>query len=178
MNRINALALGAGFLCLSAWTGAASAHVTLETREAPAGSYYKAVLRVPHGCDGAATTAIRVRLPAGMVGAKPMPKPGWTLTTKEDDYPKPYVSHGRAITRGVTEISWTGGSLPDAWYDEFVFQAVLPTRPVGTVVYVPVVQECATVVRGWTEIPEPGKTVEDYPTPAPHVTLTAPHSGH
>ena len=42
MNRIptrvlGALALGAGFLCLPAAAGTASAHVVLETREAPAG---------------------------------------------------------------------------------------------------------------------------------------------
>ena len=53
-------AVGA-FACLSA----ASAHVTLERQEAPVGSSYKAVLRVPHGCDGSPTTAIRVRVPAG-----------------------------------------------------------------------------------------------------------------
>ena len=42
---------------------AASAHVTLETREAVIGAPYKAVLRVPHGCEGAATIALRVRVP-------------------------------------------------------------------------------------------------------------------
>ncbi len=178
MNRIQALALGAGFLCLAATAGTASAHVTLETREAPAGSYYKAVVKVPHGCGGAATTAVRIRLPAGVVAAKPMPKPGWTLTTKDGEYAQPYQSHGRTITHGVTEIAWTGGSLPDAWYDEFVFQAVLPKQPAGTVLYFPVVQECDTGVARWIEIPEPGKTSADLPEPAPGLTLTAPTSGH
>ena len=56
----------------------ACAHVTLETREAPVGTPYKAVLRVPHGCEGAATVALRVRIPEGMIAVKPMPKPGST----------------------------------------------------------------------------------------------------
>ncbi len=43
-------------------TGAASAHITLETQEAAVGSTYKAVLRVPHGCDGKATTGVRVQI--------------------------------------------------------------------------------------------------------------------
>ena len=43
----------------------AAAHVTLENREAPVGAGYKAVLRVPHGCEGTATTALRVRIPEG-----------------------------------------------------------------------------------------------------------------
>ena len=33
----------------------ASAHVTLERTQAPADSYYKAVLQVPHGCKASPT---------------------------------------------------------------------------------------------------------------------------
>nr|WP_263486003.1 DUF1775 domain-containing protein [Mesorhizobium sp. CO1-1-11] len=57
------LAAGA-FLVLG--TNAAFAHITLETQEAAVGSTYKAVLRVPHGCDGKATTAVRAPHPHGM----------------------------------------------------------------------------------------------------------------
>ena len=42
----------AGAICLASLS-AANAHMTLETGEAPAGGSYKAVIRVPHGCDGA-----------------------------------------------------------------------------------------------------------------------------
>ncbi len=42
---------------LAIGTGAAFAHVTLETQTAAVGSTYKAVLRVPHGCEGKATIA-------------------------------------------------------------------------------------------------------------------------
>ncbi|ESZ34411.1 hypothetical protein X732_26040 [Mesorhizobium sp. L2C066B000] len=42
----------AAFLVLG--TSAALAHITLETKEAAVGSTYKAVLRVPHGCEGKA----------------------------------------------------------------------------------------------------------------------------
>lgn len=174
MTRILSLALGAGTLCLALAAGTAAAHVVLETREAPAGSYYKAVLKVGHGCDGSPTSAIRVRLPDGAVLAKPMPKPGWTLSTKEGPYSQPYDSHGRSITQGVTEIAWTGGSLPDAWYDEFVFQVVLPKRPAGTAIHFPVVQECEKGVHRWIEIPEAGKSPGDYREPAPVLTLTEP----
>ena len=34
---------------------AATAHVSLENAEAPIGSTYKAMLRIPHGCEGKAT---------------------------------------------------------------------------------------------------------------------------
>jgi uncharacterized protein YcnI len=39
----------------------ARAHVTLEKRQAPVGSYYKAVFAVPHGCAGSATVKLRVQ---------------------------------------------------------------------------------------------------------------------
>ena len=44
----------------------ASAHVELENRQAPVGSGYKAVMRVSHGCNGSATTTIRIRIPEGV----------------------------------------------------------------------------------------------------------------
>jgi uncharacterized protein YcnI len=68
----------------------ASAHVTLERTEAPVGAPYKAVLRVPHGSDGAATIALRVRVPESMIAVKPMPKPGWKIETVSGKYPRAY----------------------------------------------------------------------------------------
>ena len=56
-----------------------AAHVYLETAEAPANGTYKAVLRVPHGCDGKPTIGLRVQIPEGVIAVKPMPKPGWQL---------------------------------------------------------------------------------------------------
>ena len=52
----------------------ASAHITLENREATVGTFYKAVFAVPHGCAGSATVKIRVQIPEGVIGVKPMPK--------------------------------------------------------------------------------------------------------
>jgi len=40
----------------------AFAHITLENQQAAVAASYKAVLRVPHGCDGSATVAVRVRI--------------------------------------------------------------------------------------------------------------------
>ena len=56
---------------LAAPVAPAAAHVTLETPEARVNGPYKAVLRVPHGCGKAPTTAIRVRIPEGVLAVKP-----------------------------------------------------------------------------------------------------------
>jgi uncharacterized protein YcnI len=171
-EMLRELALGAAGAVV--FTCAASAHVTLESREAPVGAPYKAVLRVPHGCDGAATITLRVRVPEGMIAVKPMPKPGWKVETVSGKYPKTYsYFHGAKLSEGVVEVSFSGGSLPDAYYDEFVFTGFIAgdLEP-GTMLYFPVVQECERGVHRWIEIPAAGKSSGDYPEPAPALKLS------
>ena len=132
----------------------ASAHITLENPQAPVGASYKAVLRVPHGCEKSATTAIRVRIPDGFIEVKPMPKPGWKLDVVRGKYQKPMSVRGTQVTEGVTEVDWTGGNLPDAYYDEFVLTGFIGDEaPAGQTLYFPIVQECEKGVTRWIEIP-------------------------
>jgi periplasmic copper chaperone A len=165
----------AGTIGLLIAISGASAHVTLEQQQAAVGSAYKGVLRVPHGCEGAATTAIRIRIPDGVVGVKPMPKPGWQLNIVSGKYSKPYTLQGAKLTEGVTEISWSGGKLSDAYYDEFVFTSALAEElEAGKAVYFPVVQECEKGIHRWIEIPKDGERGghgEGGPEPAPGVRL-------
>ena len=109
----------------------ASAHITLENPQAPVGASYKAVLRVPHGCEKSATTAVRVRIPDGFIEVKPMPKPGWKLDVVRGKYQKPMSVRGTKVTEGVTEVDWSGGNLPDAYYDEFVLTGYHRRRSPG-----------------------------------------------
>jgi periplasmic copper chaperone A len=176
MGHARRAALAAALLSLAG--GAASAHVTLETEQAPAGSTYKAVLRVGHGCEGKPTTAVRVKIPEGVIAVKPMPKPGWQLATVKGKYEQTYDYYGTPLSEGVTEIAWTGGDLPDEWYDEFAFRGQLAGAVPGAVVYFPVVQECTDgAVHRWIEIPEPGRSAEDYEEPAPGVTVVEKPAG-
>jgi uncharacterized protein YcnI len=149
----------------------AAAHVTLQVQEARAGSTYRAVLQVPHGCEGAATTALRVKIPEGMIAVKPMPKPGWELATKIEKYPAPVKYYESTLTEGVSEITWSGGKLPDDWYDEFVFRGKLPEGAAGSMVWFPVVQECGSDATRWIQIPADGKKADDYEHPAPGLKL-------
>lgn len=154
--------------------GPALAHVTLENQSAPVGATYKAVLRVPHGCKGAATTKVRVQIPEGVIAVKPMPKPGWTLEAVKGKYDKSYDYYGTPTTEGVKEVVWSGGRLPDEHYDEFVLRGYLTKDlKADTTLYVPVVQECeGGGVERWIEMPAAGKSADDYKFPAPGVKLT------
>lgn len=109
---------------------------------------------------------MRVRIPDGVLNVKPQPKPGWTVTTVKEKLAQPMVlDHGRQVTEAIREVIWSDGKLPDDNYDEFVFRAQLPDAPDKTL-YFPVVQECEQGTERWIEIPEPGKSADDYKSPA------------
>ena len=81
----------------------AYAHITLDEPTALAGRSYKATFKVGHGCEGSPTTAIRVTLPTGLTGAKPMPKAGWVLNVKTSQLAQPYDNHGKQVTEDVAK---------------------------------------------------------------------------
>lgn len=149
---------------------AAQAHVTLATGSATVGSYYMAVVRVPHGCQGSDTTRLRVRIPEGVLAVKPQPKAGWKIDIVQGKYDHPQTLNGAKVDQGVREISWSG-NLPDAYYDEFTFRAFLSSSlKAGSTLYFPVVQECAQGVDRWINT-NGGEEAEDA---APRVKLNAP----
>jgi len=149
----------------------AMAHITFDSREASVGSTWKAVLRVPHGCDGQPTLKVRVKVPEGMFAVKPMPKPGWEVETVTGKYQGGYDNHGTVLTEGVTEIVWTG-KLLDEHYDEFVFRGSLAdSLPAGEMLYFPVVQECEGGAERWIELPAAGGDAHELAFPAPGIKL-------
>ncbi|MBB6464962.1 YcnI family protein [Aminobacter anthyllidis] len=158
----------------------ALAHVSLETKEAAVGSTYKAVLRVPHGCEGKPTNVVRVKIPEGVIAVKPMPKAGWTLEKVKGSYAKSYDLHGTATNAGIKEVVWTGGSLADDEYDEFTLRAFLTTDlAAGEQLYFPVVQECPEgAAERWIEIPAAGQKADDLERPAPAIKLLHEVGGH
>lgn len=160
-------------IMLAISTSRVAAHITLESGEAHVGGSYKAVFRVGHGCEGKPTTLVKVQIPEGVISAKPMPKPGWTVEKLKGAYAKTYSYFDSEISEGVKEISWKGGSLADDDYDEFVVRVYLTTDlPVGKMLYFPIVQECPDgAAERWIEIAPDGKSADDLQYPAPGIKL-------
>ena len=150
----------------------ASAHITLQNREAAVGSFYKAVFVVPHGCAGSATIKIRVQIPDGVIDVKPMPKPGWNVEMVKAKYANPVDFHGGKLADGVKEVDWSGGKLPDDFYDEFVLSMFLTgdLKP-DTMLYFPTVQECEQGISRWIDIPADPAHAHDSKSPAPGLKL-------
>jgi len=152
----------------------ASAHITLESRQATIGEGYKAVFMVPHSCAGSATIKIRVQIPEGVIAVKPMPKAGWNVDVIKGKYSGEYDYHGAKSSEGVKEVVWSGGKLTDDNYDEFVISTFLTDglKP-NTTLYFPTVQECEQGVSRWIEIPAEGEADHGHEGkwPAPGVKL-------
>lgn len=159
-----ALALVWGWFSCSA----ATAHVVLDEPVALAGTGYKAALRISHGCDGAATVAVKVAVPAGFRGARPMPKAGWDIIIRRDPLARPHDNHGRRAADDVTEITWTAAgrenALPDTFFDEFVLRGTLPTQ--AGPMWFKVLQTCEKGELNWSETPAKGTSIQDLKSPA------------
>jgi uncharacterized protein YcnI len=153
------LALAVGLLASNA-----DAHPVLAQPKAEAGSFYKAAIGITHGCKGSATREVIVRIPEGVQGAKPMPKPGWTIAVERAKLAQPRESHGLRVTEDVAQIRWSGGTLPNDQYDEFNLVATLPARA-GTL-YWQVSQVCNQGRSDWREIPAAGQDAKALESPA------------
>lgn len=157
-------------LALALFSGATAsfAHVALDEPAALAGRSYKAAVRLGHGCEGSPTTAVKVLIPAGFQGAKPMPKAGWSLSTTVAKLAKPYDSHGKTISEDVTEITWTANSkdswLADAWYEEFMLRGGLPAE--AGAMWFKVLQTCEKGRNDWVQVPESGISTKGLKAPA------------
>lgn len=152
----------------------ALAHAVLERKEASPDSAYRGVVQIMHGCGGTPTRRVSVTIPEGVVGAKPMPKAGWQVSTERGAYARAYPSFHGTVSEGVKSITWSGGSLPDDQIDEFTFLArVSDAFEPGATVYFPVAQDCETGSYRWSEIPAPGRSARDLKSPAPGVLVVA-----
>lgn len=133
-------------LLLALATSPAAAHVTVLPPEAPANAFARIAFAVPHGCAGQATTAIEVTIPEGIGVVRPMPKPGWELSTTMRALERP-VPTGHGLAREAPGfVAWRGGPLAAAHYDEFVVLIRTPDRP-GDVLAFAVAQLCENGAR-------------------------------
>lgn len=156
---------------------ASFSHVILADKSAPAGSAYKAVFQVGHGCDGSATTGISVQIPPGFQGAKPYPKAGWTLAVSKAKLAQPYDSHGKPVTEDVSVVSWTAASkeaaLQDAYFDDFMLRGTLPHA--SGPLWFKVLQTCENGSADWREVPASGTSTQGLKSPAVLLEVTGGH---
>ncbi|PDT18100.1 hypothetical protein CO670_04715 [Rhizobium sp. J15] len=165
--------LGLAALISATAAAGAEAHVSFLDKEATQESTILATLQVPHGCDGKATTEVRVKLPEGFVFAKPQPKAGWELEVIKGDYQKTYDNHGDKVKTGAVEVRWKNGNLSDDFYDTFVIQGKVSGVEPGTALAFPVTQMCGEAVETWDQVAKDGGDPHGLKSPAPILKVVA-----
>ena len=157
----------------------AAAHIVFADPHAGAGSYYAGFLRVAHGCGTSGTVSVRVTIPEAIAGARPQPKPGWTLAIERTPLATPVHGEGGPVTDRVSAISWTG-SLPADQFDQFGIMMKLPDA--AGPLYFPTEQRCTTGSNDWIAIPAAPDQWHDTPSPAPMLMVmvkpAAEHHAH
>lgn len=166
MSRIPCSVSLAAILC-AALVPQALAHVTLEKTEAAVGASYKAVFRVGHGCDQSPTVRLEVLIPEGIIGVKPMAKPGWTINIERGPYETAHTyRHGAKFSEGVRKVIFSGGNLPDSLYDEFMLSTFVAAElSPGQTLYFPVIQQCEKGAHHWIGVPQDGRPPDTDPAP-------------
>src|SRR5690606_24081944 len=126
--------------------------------------------RIGHGCEGQPTTSVSIQIPGGVASVQPFPKAGWDLDVETGPLPEPIDAGDRQITEGVTNVTWSGGSLEDAHTDVFQIRATIYGDE-GDAVFFPVVQRCGDTEHAWIAIPAEGHDPHDLEEPAPGLTI-------
>jgi uncharacterized protein YcnI len=107
------LSLVAVFMAL---VGSASAHVAVQPSQVGVASFQVFTINVPTEKDNP-TVAVKLLVPSGVKEVTPTVKPGWQINVVRDS------------KDNVSEIDWTGGSIPADFRDEFTFSAQAPDNP-------------------------------------------------
>ncbi|MEQ4305552.1 YcnI family protein [Plantactinospora sp. B6F1] len=130
--RAAALVLGAAMIGVFGLASSASAHVTVNPREATQGGYGRVAFRVPTESDTASTVKLEVAFPedAPLASVSTMPVPGWTVAIEKRKVDPPVEVHGSQVGEVVSKITWTAsadaGIKPGEFHEFPVSMGPLP----------------------------------------------------
>ncbi|WBB47333.1 YcnI family protein [Verrucosispora sp. WMMA2044] len=170
-----ALTLGAVATAVFGFVAPASAHVTVNPREATQGGYGRLAFRVPNESDTASTTKLEIFLPenAPVGSVSTMPVPGWSVAVEKRQVDPPVQVHGSEITEVVSKITWTAGdgaAIAPGTFQEFPV-SMGPLPETDQMVFKALQTYSDGAVVRWIDEPQPGG--EEPVAPAPVLTLTA-----
>ncbi|WP_405094685.1 YcnI family protein [Micromonospora sp. NBC_01412] len=154
----------------------ASAHVSVNPKEAIQGGYGRFAFRVPNESDEASTTKVEVVLPenAPVGSVSTMPVPGWTVAVEKRKVDPPVQVHGSEVAEAVSKITWTAtgdAAVKPGQFQEFPV-SMGPLPQVDTMVFKTLQTYSDGNVARWIEEP-PAAGGEEPEKPAPVLTLTA-----
>jgi uncharacterized protein YcnI len=148
----------------------ASAHVTLQPEELPAGGFTRMDVRVPTERDDASTTKVEVQLPPGFLFVSTEPVPGWEAKIVKRKLDKPVEQFGEQISEEVGQISLTAkgeaAGIGPGEFQDFGLSVSVPDKAGSTLTFKTVQTYSSGEVVRWIGPP-------DSEEPAPQVKLAA-----
>ena len=154
----------------------ASAHVTVSPDSLPKGATAELTFKVPNEESNATTTQVQLQIPTDHPIAQVLPRqiPGWTVAVKTTTLSTPLKTDDGTFTTAVSEIDWTGGTIPVGQYQDFqVSVDPLPTDTNQLVFKAVQTYSNGDIVR-WIDLTQAGQPDPEHP--APVLTLTAADS--
>jgi len=155
-------------LAIAAQPAVASAHVTLQPNEAPAGEFVRLDVRVPNERDNASTTRVEVKFPPGFISVSHEPVPGWNAKVRMAKLEKPIEAFGEKHDEQVDTITFStnGPGVRPGEFQDFGLSVALPDAPGKSLTFKAVQRYSGGDVVRWIGPP-------DSDQPAPQVKLTA-----
>jgi uncharacterized protein len=130
MNRLFRIAVVTAVAAASV-PAVASAHVTLQPDEVPAGEFKRLDVRVPNERDNASTKKVDVKFPPGFIFVSTEPVAGWTATVRMAKLDKPVEAHGEQHREQVDTVTFAtkGKGVRPGQFQDFGLSVGLPDRP-------------------------------------------------
>jgi uncharacterized protein YcnI len=148
----------------------ASAHVTLQPEEVPAGGFTRLDVRVPTERDDASTTKVEVQFPPGFLFVSTEPVPGWEAKIVKRKLDKPVEQFGEQISEEVGQVSFTANGkaagIGPGEFQDFGLSVSVPDKAGSTLTFKAVQTYSSGEVVRWIGSP-------DSEQPAPQVKLAA-----
>lgn len=136
-------------LAVHLFTVQASAHVVVKPAEVGLAERTNFIVSVPTEEDNP-TVSVRLLIPESLQSVRPNVKPGWNIELIKD---------GEGDASRITEIIWSGGSIPPDQRDEFVFSAQAPAMEEDVIWKAYQTYASGTIV-SWDKDPEVVKQFE------------------
>jgi periplasmic copper chaperone A len=173
-------AIAAGTLLAIAVPLSANAHVGVAPSSTAAGSNTVLTFALSHGCNGSATTAVTIDIPASITSVSPTVNPNWDVAKVPVNLDKPIDDgHGNSITTRIGQVVYTAKApLADGLRDTFALSLTLPKDAAGTTVAFPVLQTCETGWTTWDQVTKDGDAEPEHPAPSIAVTAAVAGDDH
>jgi uncharacterized protein YcnI len=160
----------AAMAALLALAPVASAHVTLQPEEVPAGGFTRLDLRVPTERDNASTTKVEVQFPPGFLFVSTEPVPGWEAKIVNRKLDKPVEQFGEQISEEVGQVTFTASDeaagIGPGQFQDFGLSLSVPDKAGSALTFKAVQTYSNGEVVRWIGPP-------DSDEPAPQVQLAA-----